>query len=814
MTGAPGSGSGRPGRYVGRPVKRMEDPRLLAGGGRYLDDLRSERALHVAFVRSPHAHARLLRVDGAPAAGRPGVVAVLTAADLGAVKPMRSDATEADVCRSTDWPVLAPGMVRYVGEAVAAVVAVDRYTAADAAALVEVEYEPRPAVTDIDAAIAPGAPRVHEDWPDNVLMRAHGGGDVEAAFASAAIVLRDTFASEPVTGVAMETRGCLADYDPGARMLTLWTSNQIPHVVRSLLAEYLDHPEHLTRVVCPDMGGGFGIKTHLYPEDVVVAFLARRLGRPVKWVQTRSEDFLCNNYCRDHRFAIEVAADAEGRLLGMRARVEMDAGAYAILPGFNSILEATGAARQILGPYRIPAYAYEAQTVVTNKVPRGAYRGVAMVTTVFSVERLMDRLAERLRLDPVEVRRRNLVRAEEFPYRNALGITYEPCSFLESLEEALRRVDYVGMRAEQARRRAEGRLLGIGIATYAEFTSPNSRALAWRGIVRVPGFDSVSLRMEPSGKVRAYTSVTAVGQGIETALSQLIADELGIDVADVTVGAGDSTLAPYGSGAFASRGAVIGGGASVLAARQVRDKLLAIAAHELEASVGDLDLAEGAVRVKGAPFRTVAVAELARRAYMVSPTALPEGITPGLEATVYHDPPLQTISNGTHVAVVELDPETGAVAVLRHVVAHDCGTVINPMVVDGQIHGGVAQGLGQALGERARYDEQGQMLAGTLMDYFLPRAGDMPRAFDIAHLETPSPHTVGGIKGMGEGGTIGAVASLANAVADALGPYGVHHVNRLPLSPDRVFELLVRARATRSPEPAPRAPRAAPARRA
>lgn len=764
-------------------MKRVEDPRLLRGEACYLDDVRSERAAHVAFVRSPHAHAGLGRVDVSAALGLPGVVTAITAADLGAVRPLRSDATEADVCRTTDWPVLASGVVRHVGEAVAAVVAVDRYVAADAAARVTVAYEPRPAVTGIDEALAPTAPRLHDGWPDNVLLRAHGGGgDVDAAFGRAAVVLRDTFSCAPVTGVALETRGCLGDWDAGTGQLTLWTSNQIPHVVRSLLAEHLGHPEHLVRVVCPDMGGGFGIKTHLYPEDVIVAFLARRLRRPVKWVQTRSEDFLCNNYCRDHRLTVELAADADGRLLGMRALVEMDAGAYAILPGFNSILEATGAARQILGPYRVPAYGYVAQTVVTNKVPRGAYRGVAMVTTTFAVERLMERLAARVGVDAAEIRRRNLVRQEEFPYRNALGITYEPCSFLESLDAALARVDQARLRTERARRPPGGRRLGVGIATYAEFTSPSAKALAWRGIVRVPGFDSLTLRMEPGGTVRAYTSVTAMGQGIETALAQLIADELGLDLADVSVGAGDTTLAPYGSGAFASRGAVVGGGAAILAARQVRDKLLAIAAHALEAAAGDVELADGVARVRGTPFRAVPIAELARRAYMVSPSPLPEGIAPGLEATVHHDPPIQTISNGTHVAVVEVDLDTGTVELLRHVVAHDCGTVINPMVVDGQIHGGVAQGVGQALGEGARYDETGQLLTATLMDYPVPRADLMPRSFEIVHLQTPSPLTVGGIKGMGEGGTIGAVAAIANAVADAISV----HVNRLPLTPERV----------------------------
>jgi carbon-monoxide dehydrogenase large subunit len=537
------------------------------------------------------------------------------------------------------------------------------------------------------------------------------------------------------------------------------------------------------------MGGGFGIKTHFYPEDLLVAALALRLQRPVKWIQTRTEDLACNTYCRDHRLTVEIAATRDGRLLGMRARVEMNGGAYAILPGFSSILEATGAARQVLGPYRIPVYAYEAVAVVSNRTPRGAYRGVAMVTTTFAVERLMDRLAAEIGVGPAEVRLRNLVTAAEFPYRNALGTTYEPCSFVESLREALRVAGHAELRAEQARLRAAGRHVGIGIATYAEFTSPSSKALAWRGIVRVPGFDSTTVRMDPTGKVRAYTSITAMGQGVETTFAQVIADEVGVDVRDVSVSAGDSTLAPYGSGAFASRGAVVGGGASILAARKVRDKLLAIAAHDLEAGVGDLQLVDGAISVKGAPFRSIAVSEVARQAYMVSTRPLPDGIEPGLEGTTYYDPPIQTISNGTHLAVVEVDPETGTVRLLRHVVVHDCGTVINPMIVDGQIHGGTAQGLGQAFAETAAYDETGQLLTGTLMDYALPRADDMPLAFEITHLETPSPHTVAGIKGMGEGGTIGAVASVANAVADALA--GVR-VTRLPLSPPRVRELASR----------------------
>jgi len=781
-------------RYVGQPIKRLEDSRLVRGRGRYVDDIQLSGTLHVAFVRSPHAHARVRAIDTTRAAGAPGVSKVVTGADLDGVAVMRSDTMDVETCRATDWPVLARDRVRYVGEAVAAVVADDRYAAEDGASLVAVSYEPLAAVVDIDAALGSDAPRLHEGWPDNVLMRTRGGGgDVDAVFAGAPIEISETFTSEAVTGVALEARACLAALDEGTGVLTLWSSHQTPHVLRSLVAEHLGHPEHLLRVICPDMGGGFGIKTHLYPEDLVVAWLARWLRRPVKWVQTRREDFLASNYCRDHRIAVDVAAAADGRLLGLRARIVMDAGAYSILPGFGSMLEATGAARQILGPYRIPAYAYEASCIVTNKVPRGAYRGVAMVTTTFSMERVMDLLAKRTGLDRAEVRRRNLIGAGDFPYRNVLGVAYESASFQESLTAGLAAADYERFRAEQERARAQGRRLGLGIAVYAEFTAPNSKALALRGIVRVPGFDSVSLRVDPSGKARAYTSVTAMGQGIQTALAQLIADELGIDIADVTVETGDSTLAPYGSGAFASRGAVVGGGAAVLAARRVREKIADIAAADLEAPAEDLVFGGRQVSVKGSPFRSITIAEVARRAYMVSPIPLPDGMEPGLEATTYYDPPIQTISNGAHVAVVEVDADTGVVHLRRLVVVHDAGTVVNPLIVDGQIHGGAAQGIGQALGEAARYDDGGQLLTGSLMDYALPRADTMPETFDVVHLSTPSPLTVAGIKGMGEGGTVGVVAAIANAVADALAPLDPA-VNRLPLTPARVQALVRGAR--------------------
>jgi carbon-monoxide dehydrogenase large subunit len=582
----------------------------------------------------------------------------------------------------------------------------------------------------------------------------------------------------------------VAQYDGATGALTLWTSHQSPHVVRSLLAELLSLPEQDIRVIPPDIGGGFGIKLHMYPEDLVVAWAARRFGRPVKWVQRRTEDLQTNVYCRDHRITVEVAASEDGCIEAMRARVVTNAGAYSILP-FGSTLEATGAARQILGPYRIGSYAYEATAVVSNTQPRGAYRGVAMVTTTLAMERMMDLLAVRLDLDPAEVRRRNLIANAEFPYTNALGVGYEGASFVESLRVGLRELGYEPLREEQSRARAAGRHIGIGISCYAEFTAASAKALLWRGIIRVPGFDATTVRVDPSGVVRVYTSSVAMGQGLETALAQLVADELGVDLASIRVSCGDSTLAPYGSGSWGSRAAVVGGGATILAARKVRDKALAIAAQRLEAPAADLELKNGQCYVKGAPFRSVPFAEIARQAYMVSTIALPDGLTPGLDVTEYYDPPIQTISNGVHLAVVETDIDTGVTRLLRYLVVHDCGTVINPLIVDGQVHGGVAQGVGEAFGEAARYDAQGQLLTSTFMDYPLPRADDFPERFDIVHLETPSPLTVGGIKGMGEGGTIGAVAAVVNAVADALRPFGAS-VTHIPITPEDVWRAVSR----------------------
>ncbi|PYM67284.1 MAG: carbon monoxide dehydrogenase [Candidatus Rokuibacteriota bacterium] len=777
-------------KYVGMGCRRAEDPRLLQGRGQYVDDLRLPNMVHVAFVRSLHAHARITVPDHSQTRAVPGVIAMVTARDLQGVKPLRADESDLPEYRVTEWPPLARHKVRFVGEAVAAVAATDPAVAEDAADQFPIGYEPLPPVLTIAEAAQPDAPRVHDEWPNNVLMRATGsGGDVAAAFRRAAITFTETFTSEGVTGVPIEPRGCLAALDPGTGVLCLWTSHQVPHILRTLLAEHLGHPEHLLRVVAPDLGGGFGIKSHLYPEELVVASLALQLQRPVKWTQSRREDFLSNVYCRDSRVTLEMAASSDGVVLGMRARSVTNSGAYSILP-FGAAHEATGAARQIPGPYRIRDYEYEAVAVVSNKPPRGAYRGVAMVTTTFCMERMLDLLATRLGLDPVEVRRRNLIGDDELPFVNALGVSFEATSFRRSLEEGVRAIGYDAFRARQKAARGTGPLIGLGIACYAEFTAPSATALRARGVRSVPGFDAATIRVSPTGTIQVFTSVTTMGQGLPTALAQLVADECGVRMEDVLVQCGDSSLAPYGSGSWGSRGAVAGGGVVLRAARQIRDKVLAIAAHRLEATVADLVCEDRRIWVRGAPFRSVTFGELAAQANMMTTRLLPEGMEPGLEATACYDPPSVTVSNGTHLAVVEIDPDTGVFGLRRYLVVHDCGTIINPLLVEGQIHGGCAQGAGQVLGEAARYDPAGQLLTGSLLDYPIPRATDLPPQFEIVHLETPAPTTHAGIKGMGEGGTIGAVAAVANAVADALRSAGADGVRSVPVLPEHVLTAL------------------------
>jgi carbon-monoxide dehydrogenase large subunit len=783
---------------IGAPLPRVEDARLLSGQGRYVADLELPRMLHAAFLRSPHPHARIVAIDAGAARAVPGVVACLTGQDLGArVRPLRAPSRMREY-RATDFPALALDKVRHVGEAVAVIVAADRYVAEDALELIRVEYAPLSVVGDVEAAMAEGAALVHEETGTNVLLaRTFAQGDVAAALRTAAVVVGDRFRFHRHAGVAMENRGCVARWDAADGALTVWSSTQIPGIARDMLADLLGLPVPRVRVVAPDVGGGFGIKTVVYPEEIVVAALARALGRPVRWLGDRREDLLTSTQAWDELVDAELGVDADGRILGLRASVVADLGAYSIYPWTASI-EVIQVVSFLPGPYRVAHYRAEARGVATNKAAMGPYRGVGRPVSTFVTEALLDRAARRLGIDAAEIRRRNFIAPEDLPYRSASGIVWDSGSFRESLDRACEAADYAALRVEQRRARASGRCLGVGLASYVELTGVGSAIPVSPGAEIATGTEGATVRMEAGGGVTAIFGLGCQGQGHETSLAQVVAGELGVPVADVRVLYGDTAAAPHSTGTYASRSAVLGGGAAILAARAVRDKALAIAAHQLEVSVADLEIAGGVVSVRGAPGREVTLGALATLAY-AGAKRLPKGVEPGLEATRFYDPYFGTASNATHVAVVEVDPATCVVRALRHVVVEDCGRVINPLIATGQTVGGVAQGIGAALLEEVVYAE-GQNLTASLMDYLVPTAGEVP-AIEVTHLDHPSPTTLGGFKGVGEGGTIGAPAAIANAVADALAPFGVE-VSELPVTPDRLYSLIGGGRG--APPQAPR----------
>jgi len=776
-----------PTRYVGQNVKRTEDPPLLRGQARFMGDLRLPGLRVVAFLRSPHPHARLVGIDASGALRIPGVETVVTGSDLGAsVHPIRAEMRDPGYKPSV-WPPLALGKVRFVGEPVAAVVALDRYLAEDALDAIRVTYEPLAAVVDAEASMRADAPRLHEELTDNVIFHTHyEKGDVGRALEAAEVRLRETFRHARCTAAPMEGRGVMAALDPVDGTLTVWAATQTPHLLRTGLAEALGIPDSRLRVLCPAVGGGFGPKMHLYPEDVVVADLARRLRCPLRWLEDRRENLLSSTQARDHVNHIEVGARRDGTILALRSTLICDAGAYSVYP-VTSSLEPLTAAGILPGPYRFPALAYDAYAVATNKCPAGAYRGVGMALGTFVRERVVDMVARRTGLDPAEVRRRNFIEARELPFITASGLVIDSGDPGAALARALEAGEYERLRTE-AKTRPNGRHRGIGLCAYTEFTGMGSGTFRRRGMVQVSGHDAGTVRVEPTGEVRAFVSAASQGQGHATTLAQIVADELGVVLEAVTVIEGDTERCPYGSGSFASRSVVVSGGALVLAARRVRDKIARIAAHMLEAAPSDLVIDGGTIAVRGAPGRTVTVTDVARLAYRPAAGTLPEGVDPALEATQYYDPPPATFSNGTHLAVVEVDAETGQVDILRYVVVEDCGRMVNPMIVEGQLRGAVAQGIGNALYENFVYDETGQPLTTSFMDYLIPGAGEVP-AMDLIHVETPPAVSVSGFKGMAEGGTIGATGAVANAIADALAPLGVE-VRDLPLTPDRLAHLL------------------------
>jgi carbon-monoxide dehydrogenase large subunit len=774
-------------RYIGQPVRRREDPRFLRGETRYVDDIRLPRMVHAAFVRSPHAHAVLRRVSIDAAREHPAFLGAITGANSATlVKPIRCDSTYPEF-KGSDWPPLAADRVRYAGEAIAAVVATTRYLAEDIAEQVEVDYEPFPAVVDMDDALRTAAP-LHPGWTDNLFLdRRRAAGDVETAFRDADHVFEGTFVVHRHTAYPLEPRGCIADYSRATGMLTLYTSSQIPHLIRSAAAELLNVPEHRFRVISPDVGGGFGAKAQLYPEELIIPLLAMQLGRPVKWIEDSCEHLTSCVHARDQRHWVSLALKRDGTILGLKADVVVDVGAYSVFP-WSATQDGGIATAMLTAPYKIENFEARIRCVATNKTPFGAYRGVGRPAGAFTIERALDEAARELGLDPVEIRLRNHIPDDAYPYHHANGHVYDSASLVATLRQAAATVDYAGFRREQEGSRSDGRYVGIGFATYIEQTG-HTHEFVQRGTPISFAYESARVSLDPSGRVTVQTSLHSHGQGHETTFAQVAAERLGLPLDYIRVEFGDTNSAPYGMGTFASRGAVLGSGAIAAASDDVRQAILGMAGHLLEASTEDMLIEEGVITVRGTDL-SVTVGEVARLAYH-RPERLPPGLTPGNFASARSydaQPGTGAWANAVHVAVVEVDPQTGVTEVLRYVVVEDCGTVINPLIVDGQVHGGVAQGIGGTLLEHLDHDASGQLLSQTMMEYVLPSSVDVPH-IEVSHLATPSPFTVSGIKGVGEGGAIGPMAAIGNAVSDALVPLGVS-VRTLPLTPHRLLAMI------------------------
>ncbi len=791
-----------PAGWVGRPLKRLEDPRFLRGRATYIDDLGFPGLLHVAMLRSPHAHARVVRLDASAAAALPGVAAVLTGEDVARAMPPLSPLIPIPNPPRT-YP-LAVGRVRYVGEPVAAVAAQDRATAEDAVELIRAEYERLPAVVDPERALAPEAPTLFDEMGSNVLWHdTLTYGDVDGAFAAARTVVRERFTIHRYVSTALETFGVIAHVEPGTGLVTIWSNDQRPGLTTGVVAAALGVPQNRLRLLALDIGGGFGNKRKA-PYLILAALLARATGRPVKYVEDRRENLTALAHAANGVMEAALAVDGDGRFLAITLRDIVDEGCNLQNPTLHSLLKLGN----IVNCYRIGAVRFEAYSVLTNKCPSGANRGIGKPAMCFAIERLVDLTARRLGRDPAELRFANLVQPSEFPYETPVGASYDSGDFPGTLRRALALADYAGLRATQAAARREGRLVGIGIAAAVEPSSSNlSSYMLATGKGGTSGVGEAALvRVELDGSVRVATGNVASGQGYPTVIAQIVADELGVTPPDVAVSPWfDSHENPwmFSSGNFSNKFSGTDTGAIVGAARAVREKILAIAAHVLEAAPGDLELREGAVGVRGVPGRRVTLAQIAGAAYR-DLLALPPGAAGGLEARHYYVNPAAgrpdaarrvgvqlTFSNSAHVTAVEVDRATGAVRFLAYAIAHDCGREINPLLVEGMVHGSTAHGIGATLLEEFVYDDEGQLLTTSFMDYLKPTALDVP-AFRVEALETPSPRTPLGAKGVGEGGAIPSLAAIANAVEDALAPLGVT-IRHLPLTPARLWEAIRRA---------------------
>jgi carbon-monoxide dehydrogenase large subunit len=779
-------------KFFGKAIKRVEDPRFITGSGNYTDDMQLPGMVHAAMVRSPYAHARIKGIDASKALAMPGVLAVITGKELleAGVKSIPTGWLHPGIKLPPHYAI-TPDKVRHAGEIVAAVIAESRQTAEDAAGLVEVDYEPLEAVVLGSKALEPGAPQLHDEAPGNLCFEWSIGDKegVEALFAQAHKTVKLHLRNNRLVPSAMEPRASLAQYQRAQDEYTLWTTSQNPHIHRLLIAAFiLGIPEHKLRVIAPDVGGGFGSKIYQYPEEVIVLYAAKKLGRPVKWTARRSESFLTDSHGRDHETVAEMAVDREGRVTALRVDTIANMGAY--LTTFAPAVPTYLYGCLLAGNYKIQKIYCHVRAPFTNTVPVDAYRGAGRPEATFVVERLMDVMAHELGMDPVELRRKNFIQPDEFPYQTPVALVYDSGNYEAAMNKALEMVDYKGLRAQQEQWRRQGRYMGIGVISFIEACGLAPSALVGSLGAQAGQWESALIRVMPTGKVEVFTGTHSHGQGHETAFAQVVADELQIPVEDVTIVHGDTGRMPYGWGSYGSRSAPTGLSAIVLAARKITDKAKRIAAHLLEAAPEDIEHVDGQFRVRGVPERAKSFFDIALQAHLAH--NYPADLEPGLEATHFYDPKNFVYPFGTHVAVVEVDPDTGKIKLLRYLSVDDCGPVINPLIAEGQIHGGIAQGLGQALLEDAVYDDGGNLLSANFLEYALPRAEDLVQ-IEHDHTVTPCPHNPLGIKGIGEAGTIASTAAIANAVLDALRPFGIVHLD-MPYTPEKIWRAIQSSR--------------------
>ena len=766
-------------RFVGQAIKRKEDPRMISGASAYVDDIVLPGMLYATVLRSIHAHARIKSIDVTRARSMPGVHAVLTGEDTRDAIGSVPCAGQLPDLKVPNHPPLAVGKVRFVGEPVALVVADDRYVGADAADAVDIDYEPLPAVVDPEKAIESGGTIIHEEWDDNVAFR-HGfeNGNTKEAFSNAEHVTKHRFINQRLAPIAMETRGVVADFQMPAEELVVWSSTQIPHLLKTQVAVMLGFPENRTRVIAPEVGGGFGSKLNVYAEEALVAYAALKMERPVKWIESRRENMAATIHGRDQIQDVELALKKDGTILGMRLGIVADLGAYhqlltPIIPTLTALLGP--------GAYGIPAYKVDMVGAFTNKMSTDAYRGAGRPESTYLIERIMDIAAMDLGMDPVELRRKNFPQPDQFPYQTSGGVVYDSANYEKALDRALEIADYDGLRTKQAEMRKQGKYMGIGISSYVEICAMGPSTAMPAG-----GWESGTVRIEPTGKVTVLTGASPHGQGQETSFAQIAADEFGVDMADVAVLHGDTARIPYGIGTFGSRGTAVGGTAMYLAIQDLKEKMKKIAAHQLGSEPEKIEFGIGTLSVAGEDDKSISFNDVVTAAYIARD--IPQGVEPGLEATRFFEPSNFTFPFGTHVCVVEIDGETGEIDLTRYIAVDDCGNVINPLLVEGQLHGGIVQGVGQALHEEVVYDENGQLVTGSLMDYALPRAHDMPM-IEMDRTVTPSPVNPMGIKGVGEAGTIGSTPCVVNAVVDALAPFEVKHID-MPLRSEKIWRIL------------------------